>query len=218
MMQTTGPPSRTRRRTTGTCTPAWSGSPTSLHLRRPGPVCGSVIMPSHVQRLHHHSARRLGYRRGCLVMMVAAHIDRPGVEPAPLGVQPFPPIGMIALSVNVPTAGNALSTRRNSCNALDKAFGFSTFVPSERRNGAHSNIHADGGPILYRRSLLPVLDAEAGEPRPRSSVDRYLADRPMEPQFFDHGAPYDLRQYHHLAVHANGVRSIIGAESLLAGA
>ena len=69
MMDTIGPPLRTRRRTRRTCTPAWSGA------RHPsvgyGPGEPAVAHhPYHVQGLHHHSARRLGYRRRCLVMMV----------------------------------------------------------------------------------------------------------------------------------------------------
>ena len=40
-----------------------------------------------VQRLLHHLARRLGYRRRCLVVTVVPDVDGPGVQPAPFAVQ-----------------------------------------------------------------------------------------------------------------------------------
>ena len=58
---------------------------TTIH-NRPGqpPVADHA---GNVQRLLHHLARRLGYRRRCLVVTVVPDVDGPGVQPAPFAVQ-----------------------------------------------------------------------------------------------------------------------------------
>ena len=172
--------------------------------------------PCHVQGFHHHAARRLGYRRRCLVMIVVPYVDPVSGNSATPGVQPFPAVGMNALAVDVSAPGNRLvqtpqlfqSRRQRSgvlhCGSIGAG-----------RHRTYVHIYAYGRPVLHRRRLLTILDAEAGEPRLRRSVDSHLPYRTLEPQFLNHGHPADPGQDNDLTVHPHRVRSVIGGETLL---
>ena len=129
--RTTGPPSRTRRHTSRTCTPASTRSQTSSIGNRSGEL--SVPHHSrHVQRLHHHATTRLGYRRRSLVMIVIPNIDHPSMKSPSPGVQPLAPVGVAVRPWTFRLRAMALSSRRNRFKPVASAFGFSTVVPSEQ--------------------------------------------------------------------------------------
>ena len=67
---------------------------------------GELTVPHHsrhVQRLHHHAATRLGYRRRRLVMIVIPNIDHPSMKSPSPGVQPLAPSEHTAI-VPTPTS------------------------------------------------------------------------------------------------------------------
>ena len=184
----------------------------------------------HVQRLHHHAATRLGYRRRCLVMTVTPPSERacpvrlplpihdPGVKVAPLEIQPLSAaVRMGTLSMNVAATGDrpcpADATASNRWPTPSDSQ--PSCRPSIRPSSPTPNVHADGRSILHRWRWLSVLDAETRKPCSRGAVDGHLADGAMEPQMLHHGHPADLRQYDHLAVHPHSVRAVISTEALL---
>ena len=91
----------------------------------------TTLISGHVQRLHHHAAGRLGYRRRRLVMIVIPHVDHPSVKSPSPGVQLLAPVGVAAPAMYVPAAGNGLVQSTQALNPLANAFGFSTVLPSE---------------------------------------------------------------------------------------
>ena len=132
-----------------------SGEPTVPHHAR------------HVQRLHHHTATRLGYRRRCLVMIVVPNINHPSMKSPSPGVQHLPPVRMGTLSVNVPAAGDGLV---QSPQALLTAGQCLRILNSRairaNRHRANTHVHADGRTGFHRRHLLAILDAETGDHAP----------------------------------------------------
>ena len=90
------------------------------------PVAGHA---GQVQRLHHHSSRRLGYRRGGLVVMVVPDVDYPGMELASPGKEPLPAVGRIAAAVDLPAAGNGPVQAPQPLQAGGSTFRFSTMAP-----------------------------------------------------------------------------------------
>ena len=167
-----------------------------------------------------HLACRLGYRRRCLVMVVIADVDHPGMDLTPLVVPLLSPVGRIAFTIDIPAAGNGLIQASELLQSSGKGLGI-VYLGTVRTHchGPHANVHTDGWSVLHRWRWLPVLNAEAGEPCSRRPVDSHLTDRPKEapkePQMFHHGHPSDPGQDYHLGVHPHRVGAVIGAKALL---
>ena len=156
-------------------------------------------IPGHVQGLHHHSARRLGYRRGGLVMSVVPDIDSASMELPARGVKALPVVGMIAPAVDLPAAG--LSPYPSAAAASGWWLAPSGCPPGPHRNRWPSLLlphpPRDGGSPLQRRRRLTVLDAQAGEPHPRCPVDSHFPDGTCKPQLLHHShRPYPGQDDH----------------------
>ena len=188
------PPSRIRRHTTSTCTPAWLGRPDIPASAMARASLRFFTIPATFRVSTTTRPADLAIAGGRLVMMVVPHVDYAGVKPAPLGVQPLPAVGRVALAMGRFCSGqSALSSLRSCFSPLASALGLSTVVPSEQvAIVPNAHVHAYGWSVLHRRRLLTVLDAETGKPRPRRPIDRDFSDAASKAQVFHHGHPADL--------------------------